>query len=347
MSSEILNQAEIDALLQMIGGEGALADPWQPGEEKALEELSRLLSEALGRAMSAAWGGGLTIEPAGFALVNADDGTSALGGGIALEAGLSSGGRVVFLLTGAVFSRITERATGRVQPVSALGEKDADGVSRVAGALLEPVSESLGGLAGGSVRLEAVSHLVAGPDDLASLLKGLEEDIVRFAFRCRGAGYASEDILLFWPLAHLRAFLGALGQAEPSAAGGHAARKEQLPGGASHAPASREQHGPGLEAFQSIGPSSSKQASPSNIEFLLDVPLVLTVELGRTHRPIKEIINLAAGSVIELERLAGEPVDVMVNGKLIARGEVVVVDDKFGVRIVDIVSRAERLNKLR
>lgn len=346
MSSEILNQAEIDALLQMIGGE-SFADPWQPGEEKALQELSLLLSEALGQAVITAWGGGITVEPAGFAIANVDDGTAALGGGMALEAGLSGGGRLVFLLTGGVLNRITEKATGRVQPVNALGDKEADSVSRLAGGLLEPVSEALGGLVGGRVQLEAVSHLLAGPENLASFIKGLDEgDVVQFTFRCRGAGYTSEDIVLFWPLRSLRAFLEGVGQNEVPPKQGHLGRTEQLPGTAAH-PAPREQYGSGPEAFQPLGPSSPRQAAPSNIEFLLDVPLVLTVELGRTHRPIKEIINLAAGSVIELERLAGEPVDVMVNGKLIARGEVVVVDDKFGVRIVDIVSRAERLNKLR
>jgi len=77
------------------------------------------------------------------------------------------------------------------------------------------------------------------------------------------------------------------------------------------------------------------------------VPLQVTVELGRARRLVRDILSLGVGSIVELDKLAGEPVDVLVNGKLIARGEVVVVDENFGVRITEIVSRAERVRRLR
>jgi flagellar motor switch protein FliN len=82
---------------------------------------------------------------------------------------------------------------------------------------------------------------------------------------------------------------------------------------------------------------------PHGIELLMDVALEVSVELGRSHMSIGEILALRTGSVIELDKLAGEPVDVSVNGTLIARGEVVVVDEKFGVRITEVVSRARRM----
>lgn len=78
----------------------------------------------------------------------------------------------------------------------------------------------------------------------------------------------------------------------------------------------------------------------------MDVPLEVTVELGRTKMQIKEILDLGAGSIVELDKLAGEPVDVLVNGKLIAKGEVVVIDESFGIRITNIVSQMERLGKI-
>ena len=80
---------------------------------------------------------------------------------------------------------------------------------------------------------------------------------------------------------------------------------------------------------------------------ILDIPVQLTVELGRTRIPIKNILQLAQGSVVELDRVAGEPLDVLVNGTLIAHGEVVMVNEKFGVRLTDVVSPAERIRKLR
>jgi len=89
--------------------------------------------------------------------------------------------------------------------------------------------------------------------------------------------------------------------------------------------------------------AGGEQATARNFDLLLDIPLEVTVELGRTRMALRELLALAAGSVVELAKLAGDPLDVLVNGKLVARGEAVMVNDKFGVRLTDIVSRTERL----
>ena len=88
-------------------------------------------------------------------------------------------------------------------------------------------------------------------------------------------------------------------------------------------------------------------AQSRRIDLLLDVPLELSVELGRTRMSIQELLSLGPGSVIELDKVAGEPLDILVNNRLVARGEAVVVNDKFGIRITDIVSPAERISRLR
>ncbi|MHB0912656.1 MAG: flagellar motor switch protein FliN [Armatimonadota bacterium] len=93
-------------------------------------------------------------------------------------------------------------------------------------------------------------------------------------------------------------------------------------------------------------PESPVAAEQNSMDLLLDVELDLSVELGRTNIPVKDILQLGSGSIVELEKSAGDPVDIMINGKLIARGEVVVVDENFGVRITEIVSRSERLSGL-
>ncbi|WP_244814909.1 flagellar motor switch protein FliN [Caballeronia sp. Lep1P3] len=93
----------------------------------------------------------------------------------------------------------------------------------------------------------------------------------------------------------------------------------------------------------------SKAAAPStrnDIEMILDIPVQMTVELGRTKIAIRNLLQLAQGSVVELDGLAGEPMDVLVNGCLIAQGEVVVVNDKFGIRLTDIITPSERIRKL-
>jgi len=91
---------------------------------------------------------------------------------------------------------------------------------------------------------------------------------------------------------------------------------------------------------------SGALAAGNDINMILDIPVQLTVELGRTRIPIKHILQLAQGSVVELETLAGEPMDVLVNGYLIAQGEVVVVNDRFGIRLTDIVTPSERMRRL-
>ncbi|NUZ05931.1 flagellar motor switch protein FliN [Piscinibacter koreensis] len=97
--------------------------------------------------------------------------------------------------------------------------------------------------------------------------------------------------------------------------------------------------------FTNFAPTPPAQA-PNDLNMVLDIPVQLTVELGRTRIPIKNILQLAQGSVVELETMAGEPMDVLVNGYLIAQGEVVVVNEKFGVRLTDIVTPSERMRRL-
>ncbi len=98
-------------------------------------------------------------------------------------------------------------------------------------------------------------------------------------------------------------------------------------------------------AFEQFGPGNSATA-PNDLDMILDIPVQLTVELGRTKMPIKHLLQLAQGSVVELAGMAGEPLDVLINGFLIAQGEVVVVNDKLGIRLTDIITPSERIHRL-
>lgn len=111
---------------------------------------------------------------------------------------------------------------------------------------------------------------------------------------------------------------------------------EQPPGGVLTGEPSRP--------FTSSGAGGDAQSN--DINMVLDIPVQLSVELGRTKVPIKHILQLGQGSVVELDALAGEPMDVLVNGYLIAQGEVVVVNDKFGIRLTDVVTPSERLRRV-
>src|SRR3990170_3299742 len=94
-------------------------------------------------------------------------------------------------------------------------------------------------------------------------------------------------------------------------------------------------------------PMSAAATAEVNLDVILDVPVTLSMEVGRTRIPIRNLLQLNQGSVVELDRAAGEPLDVFVNGTLVAHGEVVVVNEKFGIRLTDVISPAERIRKLK
>jgi len=106
-----------------------------------------------------------------------------------------------------------------------------------------------------------------------------------------------------------------------------------------------------LESFEvtppGATPGSGTGEDTPNLDVILDIPVVISMEVGNTQIPIRNLLQLNQGSVIELDRLAGEPLDVLVNGTLIAHGEVVMVNEKFGIRLTDVVSQQERIQRLR
>ncbi len=103
-----------------------------------------------------------------------------------------------------------------------------------------------------------------------------------------------------------------------------------------------------VAAFEALRDESKADVKGDlNVDVILDVPVTLSMEVGRTRIPIRNLLQLNQGSVVELERQAGEPLDVFINGTLIAHGEVVVVNDKFGIRLTDVISPSERIRKLK
>ena len=123
-----------------------------------------------------------------------------------------------------------------------------------------------------------------------------------------------------------------------------AAIAEQAAGRSRSAAASSRRPAP--PCSRTLPSTAPRPTRHNDIDFILDIPVQLTVELGRTKIAIKNLLQLAQGSVVELDGLAGEPMDVLVNGCLIAQGEVVVVNDKFGIRLTDIITPSERIRKL-
>ena len=125
-------------------------------------------------------------------------------------------------------------------------------------------------------------------------------------------------------------------------------QNEASPDDWSQAMDGQQQASPGAESaqFQELQPESDVLGGEVSLDAILDVPVIISMEIGRTRISIRNLLQLNQGSVVELDRLAGEPMDVLVNGTLIAQGEVVVVNDKFGVRLTDVISPADRVKRL-
>lgn len=217
-----------------------------------------------------------------------------------------------------------------------------------------------------------------GSEDKVTELVGQDEPVVRTSFRMEVDGLIDSEIMQILPVSVAKEMVESLtnGAAEeepepepvPAAPAPAPAAPAAAPAAPAPAPAPAAAP-PQMAAAPAAGygmamqphvatnvPVQSAQFTPlnmqpvqvndANIGLILDVPLSVTVELGRTKKSIKEILELTNGSIVELEKLAGEPVDIQVNGKFLAKGEVVVIDENFGVRITEIASPAERAAKL-
>ncbi|NMC33242.1 MAG: flagellar motor switch phosphatase FliY [Veillonellaceae bacterium] len=203
---------------------------------------------------------------------------------------------------------------------------------------------------------------LAGNDNITDSLNDVDP-LARIAFRMVVEGLIDSEIMLILPLSVARDMVDGLLHSTAPTPMPQPAKPVTAPSMAT-APAATQQpyvapptpaRGPAATMDQNVMVQPAQfaplkqtvlNASDSNIGMIMDVPLQVTVELGRTRKLIREILELAPGSVVELDKLAGEPVDILVNGKIVAKGEVVVIDENFGVRITGIVSMQERASTL-
>jgi flagellar motor switch protein FliN/FliY len=203
---------------------------------------------------------------------------------------------------------------------------------------------------------------LAGNDNITDSLNDVDP-LASIAFRMVVEGLIDSEIMLILPLSVARDMVDGLLHSTAPTPMPQPAKPVTAPTMAA-APAATQQpyvapsppaRGPAATMDQNVMVQPAQfaplkqtvlNASDSNIGMIMDVPLQVTVELGRTRKLIREILELAPGSVVELDKLAGEPVDILVNGKIVAKGEVVVIDENFGVRITGIVSMQERASTL-
>ena len=254
-------------------------------------------------------------------------------------------------------------------PDEELSEIHMSAVSESMNQMMGSVATSLSSMFNKKVDITppVVTLVDLGTEEVVSKLLDKADPIVQASFRMEVDGLIDSEIMQLLPLDVAREMVDALMNQQPdvddeeeeiaAATAAPAAAPASAPAAAAAAPAT---NGYGAQPMQphvaSNVPVQSAQFTPlstvpvqindANIGLILDVPLQVNVELGRTKKSIKEILDLTKGSIVELDKLAGEPVDIMVNGKYLAKGEVVVIDENFGVRITEIVSPLERAARL-
>ncbi|MGE5559981.1 MAG: flagellar motor switch phosphatase FliY [Chloroflexota bacterium] len=380
MSREALSQAEIDALLKSMADEPHVTNILSDEDKNALTEFGNILFGSSATALSTLLGNQVMITTARVAATTkrmlADE---VPGRSLVAEMHVTSSfnGVVYLVVEESAVATAAGLMTGGSSVVAALGDAQMPMVRELIGQLAEGGGTALSGLIGSRTNIQVTDLVLRdlATEDLSSQF--LPDDmLVKLIFRWQIGEVVDSELLLVMPQGMASGIVAALmgDPLSPAPVLPDAGSGVPVLGVTSPAAAAALAAPPGATAALSraaAAPAASRSAQAAqgavtvqpaefselprqrtadgggNIDLLLDVPLNLTVELGRTKKTIREILSLGPGSVVELEKLAGETVDILVGGKLIAKGEVVVIDENFAVRITDIVSPVDRLNSLR
>lgn len=362
MGDGSLSQEEIDALLMGAddsGGGDAGADPFAgmggataapAAGGSALSSLEKdALTSSFNEAMGLAGGQASTLVGKSVTIENAtvDEIPS---GNIASE--IQPGNVVVSINMGstktvlnypqAIAKRIAMLMLGAETEPAELTDSELSTLSELTNTLLSSLSQNLGAKFNDNLSPDAPDVIAfSGPESLPTFSNA---NVTKITYTLSIEGESSGRIVHYIDSEATKQWAKNSGAGDDAGADPFA--------GMDTGPAPQQQAAPSggvgfnSVSFPTLQQSSGGQSLPPNYELLLDVQMILTVELGRTNKYVKDILSLGEGSIIELDKLAGEPVDLLVNGKLIAKGEVVVIDENFGVRVTDIVGPAERLQKM-
>jgi len=356
MSDGILSQAEIDALLGVgdKGGAGRQVDL------EAIGEVARIAVEAGVEALGEMVNAGASARLSGSELGPASD-LIDLGPQMAVRVDMRGefAGKVVYLLStvhAAGLGEVVLGDAGRASVGAELNPSNAGAFHEAMNTVGSQLATAMSTILMANVEVDVHEPVPFDPSGAWDVFPvGREEQSARCDFHVSLGDY-SFDLAVLIPVDTAERLLDALAEQldeeKPKEASPKVREPERSPKPAAPKPATAP---PRAERVQQASVSDFEfsdfgqrggRSEPTNLDFLLDVPLEVTVELGRAQMQIREVLDLGKGSVIELDKLAGEPVEIFVNGKLIAKGEVVTIDENFGVKITEIVSRRERVSTL-
>lgn len=371
MNNGFLSQEEIDLLLSG-GGSFSEDDTDNTKEESELSEIDKDLLGEIGNismgsastALSTIIGSQVNITTPVVTITTLKELKDNFEvPNIALEVKFTSGimgeNLLVMKMTdAAVIANLMMGGDGKVDKVTSLSELEESAVSEAMNQMIGSAATSMATMFAREVNISPPTSRIW--DDLtAPLTDALSDDepIVKVSFTLNIGELVDSTIMQLLPIKTARKIVSIMMGNEEPVAVEKPQEKPEVTKEVIEQVGYREEVAPKTiteekpvevkhAAFQPLNPQVPSKALPSNIDLIMDVPLEISVVLGRTKLNIKEILNLGTGSLIELDKLAEEPVEILVNGKMVAFGEVVVIDENFGVRITSIVSNEEKIKSL-
>ncbi len=324
----LMSQADIDALtMGLLGGQVDNLDAIRPATEVLREQFISVLKSVLGRSVDLVLNGIKAIDKESLGKIFASE-------GLLLRSGIEKGlpGELDFLIkqsTGAILADLMIMGDGKTP----FCEDHFDALNELGNQMIGSFCTALGSKYGMSITgLPTQSIIFPGEPPPFEGNGWAQLDLTLSV-----EGFPDEEVKILVDEGLVNGFTGQEKNSEVSM--GSSAVANEYDHETSEEPATTSR---AVDTYE-----NSLVNTPANVKMLLDIPLNVTIELGRTRLSIRKILELGPGSIIELDRLAGEPVDLLVNEKIVATGEVVVVDEYFGIRILTMVSPEERIRQLR
>ncbi|RJP35536.1 MAG: flagellar motor switch protein FliN [Candidatus Omnitrophota bacterium] len=347
MCAEALSQEEIDALLR--GETPPEVSQVSPEEEDTINRYAAIAKESGSDVLSTLMGEDVSVRVKGFKETDPLSLTAEVRGDyVTAELNFKGmvNGKSVIIMSVENALRLAAQMTGGGAD-SEFGDLEESAFSEAIQNVFSSVNTQLAQQLGGEINLDP-PDIITRPSDIGDLMPESSERLIQVEYDI-SSGAVSGPFYQIIPRNLLHSISSASSSGAVSVASEDELRRdfsssaktpEILSAPAQFAPTAPSDMGMGMGMMM---PS----VDTSNLELILDIKLEIKVELGRAKRKIKEVLELGSGSVVELDRLAGEPVDVLVNDKLFAKGEVVIIDENFGVRITDILSIQERIEALK
>ena len=344
MTAEALSQEEIDALLR---GETPPPPPpaITPEEEDTIKEYTGAVSQASKDVLSTLLGESADASVDDFKETDSSSvGDEVKGDLVVAEInykGMVQGKSLVIMSEDNALKLAAQMTGGGAG--SDFGDLEESAFSEAIQSVFSSANTTIAAKCGGEVQLDP-PEITVRPGSLGDLMPESAERSMLLTYNLK-SGAVSGPIYQIVPRNLLHSLASA--SSESPAAAPEGEQRAPIQSKAPPVMAAPAQFAPMMDQSFDMQTASAPSVDISNLELILDIQLEVTVELGRTHRKIRDVLELGPGSVVELDRLAGEPVDILVNDKLFAKGEVVVIDENFGVRITDILTIEERIEALK